>query len=131
LTGAGAFVVDHTALAALGRGNWFMSRLVVKAADSESGNYVFAPALCLAAATAERPAMADHIGGLRAVDIVDLGFPSAAAVGHLVAEGVDWRIAQAIDAARPTVDWPGGRPVVTAEPDAYAKWGIDVIELNR
>jgi hypothetical protein len=130
LTGGG-FIVDHTALAALGRGNRFMSRLVVDAA-SESDVYVFAPALCLAAATAERPALADHIGSLRAVEIVDLGFPSAAAVGHLLAEGgADWRIAHAIDAARPTVDWPGGRPVVTAEPDAYAKWDVATIALHN
>ena len=61
------YVVDHTALAALGRGNWFMSQLVVRAA-SGSGVHVFASALCLAAATAERPALADHIGSLHAVE---------------------------------------------------------------
>ena len=128
MTGAGAFVVDHTALAALGRGNWFMSRLVVSAAN-QSDVYVFAPALCLAAATAERPALADHIGSLHAVEIVDLGFPSAAAVGYLVAEGVDWRIAHAIDAGRPTIDWPNGRRVVTATPDAYVKWDVATVAL--
>jgi hypothetical protein len=128
LTGVSGFVVDHTALAALGRGNRFMSRLVDNA-RLEPDWYVFAPALCLAAATAERPALADHIGSLRAVDIVDLGFPSAAAVGHLVAEGADWRVARAIDAGRPTVDWPNGRRVVTAEPDAYAKWDVATVVL--
>ena len=128
MTGAGAFVVDHTALAALGRGNWFMSRLVSNA-HREPDVYVFAPALCLAAATAERPALADHIGSLHAVEIVDLAFPGAAAVGYLVAEGADWRIAHAIYAGRPTADWPTGRRVVTADPDAYVKWDVATVAL--
>jgi hypothetical protein len=111
-------VFDHTALLALGAGNQSLSR-VVSQAHLQHGWYVYAPAMCLAAAVAERPALADHVGMLPAVEVVELGYAGAATVGRLVASGVDWRAAQAIDAARPTVDWPTGRPVVTTMPQAY------------
>ena len=124
------FVLDHTALAALGRGHWLMSQLV-DAAHRETDRHLYAPALCLAAAVAERPPLADHAGALPAVEVVDLGYPSATAVGRLVAAGVDWRAAQAVDAGRPTLDWPAGRPVVTAVPDPLRRIGpaLDIEEL--
>jgi hypothetical protein len=122
------FVLDHTALAALGRGHRLLSQLV-DAAHRETDRHLYAPALCLAAAVAERPPLADHVGVLPAVEVVDLGYPSATAVGRLIAAGLDWRAAQAVDAGRPTIDWPAGRPVVTAVPDTYAPWGVAVITL--
>jgi DNA-binding SARP family transcriptional activator len=35
--------------------------------------------------------------------------------------------AAAIDAGRPTAEWPGGRPVITTTPEPYADWGIEII----
>jgi hypothetical protein len=123
------YLLDHTALSALGRGHRQLSRLVSAAGD-ENEWQVFVPALCLAAAEAERSGMADHIGALPAVEIVDLGFAGAAAVGRLVATGVDWRIAHAAQAGRPTAEWQAGRAVLTAQPDAYAKLGVATVPLR-
>lgn len=50
-----------------------------------------------------------------------------AAVGRFIAAGVDWRTGQAINAGRPTADWPDGRPVLTTTPEAYADWGVEPI----
>lgn len=123
-----AVVLDHTALAALGEGNRHLSGLVV-AAHGESGRHVYAPALSVAAAAADRPALAGHIGAMPAIEIADLGFAAALTVGRLVAADVDWRLAHAIDTARPSPEWPQGRPVVTAAPECYATWGVEVIPL--
>lgn len=127
MNGAGV-VFDHTALLALGSGSQVASRLVV-AAHGQAGRHVYAPALCLAAAIAQRPALADHIGALPAIEVVDLGYAAASSVGRLVAEGMDWQACHAVDAARPSAEWPRGLPVVTASPDLYRPYGIAPIPL--
>jgi hypothetical protein len=124
-----AVVFDHTALLALGAGNQMASQVVTQA-HGGTGRYVCVPALCLAAAAADRPALADHIGMLPAVEVIELGYASAAAVGRLVGDGMDWRAAHAADAARPSLEWPAGRPVVTGTPDPYVSLGIHTICLR-
>jgi hypothetical protein len=124
-----AVVIDDTALMALGAGNQLMSRLVV-AAHGESGRYVFAPAMCVAAAVAGRPQLGDHIGSLLAIQVVDLGFDAARTAGVLIADGADWRHAHAVAAARPSAEWPKGLPVVTAVPQEYARHTLEIISLN-
>jgi hypothetical protein len=121
-----AVVFDHTALLALGAGSRMLSGLVSQA-HARPGRHIFAPALCLSAAIAQRPGLADHIGVLPAMQVVDLDYPAAAAVGSFIAAGVDWRGAQAIDAGRPTAEWPTGRPVLTTTPEPYSGWGVEVI----
>lgn len=124
-----AVVFDHTALLTLGVGNRLLSGLVAQA-HLQSDRYVYAPALCLSAAVAQRPGLADHIGLLPAVHIIDLDYAAAAAVGGFIATGVDWRAAHAIDAGRPTADWPTGRPVLTTTPRVYSGWGVEVIAVT-
>jgi hypothetical protein len=124
-----AVVFDHTALLALGAGNRMASHVVTEA-HREPGRYVYAPALCLIAAVADRPALADHVGMLPAVEVIDLGYAAAAEVGRLIGDGMDWRAAHAVDAARPSLEWPAGRPVITDAPDAYAGFGVRTIRLR-
>lgn len=121
-----AVVFDHTALLALGAGSRMLSGLVSQA-HLRPGRYIFAPALCVAGAVAERPGLADHIGVLPAMQVIELDYPASASVGSFIAAGVDWRAGQAIDVGRPSVDWPAGRPVLTTTPEAYDDWGIDII----
>ena len=111
--GLAAVILDATALLALGAGNQFLSRLVV-AAHAQSGRYLYAPAMCLAAATAQRPALAAHVGALPAIEVLDLGFAAAAASGAVIAEGVSWQLAHALTTAAPSLEWPQGLPVLTA-----------------
>jgi hypothetical protein len=124
-----AVVFDHTALLALGAGNQLVSRVVTQAHQAP-GRYVYAPAMCLAAAVADRPGLADHVGMLPAVEVVDLGYAAAAAVGRLIGAGMDWRAAHAADTARPSLEWPAGRPVVTAAPGTYAGLSVRTISLS-
>lgn len=124
-----AVVLDHTALLTLGSGNRLLSGLVSHA-HALPGRYVYTPALCLVAAVAQRPGLADHIGVLPAVQVVELDYAAAATVGGFVATGVDWRAAQAIDAGRPTAEWPSGRPIVTTTPETYTGWGVQIITVN-
>jgi hypothetical protein len=44
--------------------------------------------------------------------------------------GVDWRAAHAINAGRPTADWPTGRPVLTTTLEIYSDWGINTISVT-
>ena len=124
-----AVVLDHTALLALGAGSRLVSWVVTKA-HQEPGRYVYAPAMCLAAAVADRPALADHVGMLPAVEVIDLGYAAAAEVGRLIGGGLDWRAAHAVDASRPSLEWPAGRPVLTGVPSAYAGLGVRTISLS-
>ncbi|MGA4840582.1 hypothetical protein [Streptomyces sp. G45] len=118
--GSTAVVYDETALLALGSGNRLASQFI---ANTEHGptRHVYVPALCLAAADGMRKGLAEHVGALPAAEIVELDFAGAATVGGLLRDGVEWRIGHAIHLARPTVEWPDGRPVVTTEPDLYAE----------
>lgn len=102
-----AVVLDDTALLALGAGNPWLSGLVVSAGGN-AGAYVCAPALCLSAAVAERPPLADHIGGLPSITVLDLTYAGASQTGTLIADGTSWRQAHAVVAARPSPEWRPG-----------------------
>ncbi len=121
-----AVIFDHTALLGLGAGTPFLSRIVDRA-HYETDRYVCAPALCVVAAVAGRPGLADHLGALPAVEVLELGYAAASAVGVLVAADVDWRLAHAVQAAKPNAEWPRGIPVVTAVPDRYTPWQVPTI----
>lgn len=121
-------VFDHTALLALGIGHRLLSGLIVAAHHTDSRR-VYVPALCLTAAAAHRPELGEHIGALPAVEVVELGFAGALAAGVLVHKGVDWRIAHAVAAGRPDLEWPTGRPVLTATPELYDGLGVATIAI--
>lgn len=121
-----AVVLDHTALLALGAGHRLLSARI-DAAHRGDGGPVYVPLVCLAAATAARPGLDEHLGALPAIEFVELGFAGAAAVGRLVAGGVDWQTAHAVHAGRPDPEWPAGRPVVTDQPETYAKLGVSTM----
>ncbi len=124
-----AAVLDATALLALGAGNQSLSRMVF-AAHHDPERHLFTPALCLAAATAERPALAEHLGGLSAIEILDLGFVGASAVGKLIAQGEGWQLAHAMASAEESLEWPEGLPVVTADSGPYEARGHQIIPVH-
>lgn len=124
-----AVVLDHTALLAAGTGNRLVSGLI-DAAHRQTRFSVYAPAMCVVAATAVRPALGEHLGMLDAVHVVTLDYPDALSTGALIAAGVDWQGAHAIATARPTLEWPAGLPVVTTTPQIYTVWGVPTITLD-
>ena len=127
---AAGVVMDHTALSLLGRGHPFLSGLVAAPAHRTDTRHVYVPALCLAAAIAERPAIGEHVLALPAVEVVGLGVAHSLAVGVLVGEQVPWQHSHAVAVCRPDPEWPTGRPVITATPDQYDGLFVDVIAVN-
>lgn len=119
-----ALIFDPTALVALGSGTPELSGHVVLARDDPSSLRLYAPALCLAAGESVKAGVAHHVAGLP-FEIEDLGFESANQVGAAIAAGVDWRVAHALVVGRPSLDWPDGRTVLTAQPEVYKSWGVD------
>jgi hypothetical protein len=111
-----ACLLDDSALLALGQGYPALSGFII---DAAAGRAVLAvPALCLCAAEAQRPGIADHIGALP-VDIEPLDLSTTVPVGRLIGDGVDWRIAQAVVAALPSPVHPEGRVVLSVQPVRY------------
>ena len=120
-----ACLLDDSALLALGRGYPALSGFIV---DAAAGRAILAvPALCLCAAEAQRAGIADHIGALP-VDIEPLDLTTTVPVGRLIGDGVDWRIAQAIAAALPSVMYPEGRVVLSVQPDRYQATAVRPID---
>lgn len=118
-----ALIFDPTALVALGGGARPLSGFVVAARDHSDAVRLYAPALCLVAGESAKSGLTHHVAGLP-FEIIDLGFEDARQVGAAVATGVDWRLAHALVVGRPSLEWPRGRIVVTAEPEAYQRWDV-------
>jgi hypothetical protein len=120
-----ACLLDDSALLALGKGYPALSGFIVDAAAGRAELAV--PALCLCAAEAQRPGLAEHVGMLP-VDIEPLELSAVIPAGRLIGEGVDWRIAQAVAAARPSAVHPDGRVVLSVELGRYAGTGVEPID---
>jgi hypothetical protein len=117
-------IFDHSALAAMGT-NRQVARIIVQA-HARSFERVFqVPAMCLAAAEAEKAGLARHVGLLPPFEVRNLTGRETSAVGALIALGLDWRKAHAVAVARDT-----GKPVVTLQPDGYASFGVETITLD-
>lgn len=123
-----ACLLDDSALLALGKGYPALSGFIV---DAAVGRAVLAvPALCLCAAEAQRPGIAEHVSMLP-VDIEPLELSAAIPAGQLIGDGVDWRIAQAVAGALPSAVHPDGRVVLSVETARYQGTGIEPIDPGR
>jgi hypothetical protein len=125
-------ILDHTALGALVKGHVYLSRFACDLSEY-ADQKVVTPAICFAAAEASRVGTAEHVLQCFRIGIDELGASGAATVGRLLSEGVDWPLAHAVVAGRPSPEWPSGRTVITAIPERYEGLGITVLpipELN-
>jgi len=118
-------VLDDSSLLALGNGYPALSGFIVDAAAGRAALAV--PALCLCAAEAERPGIAEHIAMLP-IDIEPLALSVVIPAGRLIGDGVDWRIAHAVAAALPSAIHPGGRVVLSVDTTRYRETGIEPID---
>lgn len=118
-------LLDDSAVLVLGKGYPALSGFVVDAAAGRAELAV--PALCLCAAEAQRPGVAEHIGMLP-VEIEPLDLSGTFPVGRLIGRGIDWRIAQAIAAALPSAAHPDGRVVLSVDSARYEGTGIEPID---
>jgi hypothetical protein len=118
-------LLDDSSVLALGKGYPALSGFIV---DAAAGRAVLAvPALCLCAAEAQRPGIAEHVGMLP-VDIEPLELSAVIPAGRLIGRGVDWRIAQAVAAALPSAIHPAGRVVLSVDTARYAGTGIEPVD---
>ena len=120
-----ACLLDDSSVLALGKGYPALSGFVVDAAAGRAALAV--PALCLCAAEAQRPGVAEHLGMLP-IDIEPLELSMAIPAGQLIADGIDWRIAQAVAAARPSAIHPDGRVVLSVDTSRYQGTGVEPID---
>jgi len=118
-------VLDDSSLLALGKGYPALSGFIVDAAVGRASLAV--PALCLCAAEAERPGIAEHLGMLP-VDVEPLELSVVVPAGRLIGDGVDWRIAHAVAAALPSAIHPDGRVVLSVDTARYQGTGIEPID---
>jgi len=119
-----ACLLDDSSVLALGKGYPALSGFIVDAAAGRAALAV--PALCLCAAEAQRPGIAEHVG-LLPVDIEPLELSAVMPAGSLIGDGVDWRIAQAVAAALPSAMHPDGRVVLSVDAARYQGTGIEPV----
>ncbi|WP_461010358.1 PIN domain-containing protein [Streptomyces capparidis] len=124
-----ALVFDDTAVEALGRGNR-LACWIVERAFTFPGRRVLVPALCLLAADTRQRGLAEHVGALGVLTVVDLDYPAVVAAAALLSDGMEWRHAHAVHLARPTPDYPSGIPLATTRPALYRKARVPVVELG-
>jgi hypothetical protein len=118
-------VLDDTAMAAAGRGNVLVSRLIHRA-HAEAGWHLYAPACALVEADRARPGTAEHLAALPGVIVLDLDLPAALAV----ARQNTWAAAHAQHAAQPTADRPDGAIIATTAPDRWIGEPVRVLDLT-
>ncbi|MGP4000854.1 hypothetical protein [Streptomyces sp. 8N706] len=119
------FLLDHTALLALGAGHRQLSGLIVRTAQGRSIGQV--PALSLAAAEAERRGLGEQVASLPGLEVEPVDLMAALDAGALIGSGVDWRITHAVHLARPSAEWPRGRFVLSLQPELYERTGVEPI----
>ncbi len=109
----------------LGRGYPALSGLIV---DAAAGRAVLAvPTLCLCAAEAARPGIAEHISALP-VEIEPLDLSATLPVGRLIGEGLQRQIAHAVAAALPGIAHPEGRVVLSVQPARYQATRVQPVD---
>ncbi|MER7512154.1 PIN domain-containing protein [Streptomyces lavendulae] len=118
-------VLDETAMAAAGRGNVLVSRLIHRA-HAESGWFLYAPSCALVEADRARPGTAEHLAALPGIVVLDLDLPAALAI----AQQETWAAAHSQHAAQPTVDRPEGAIVATTMPKRWEGQSVRILDLT-
>lgn len=121
-------LLDHSALLAVGSHRQLSGFIVAAAAGRGS---LQVPALSLSVAVGQREHLGEHVASLPGVDIEPLDLAAALAAGELMRAGTDWRITHAVHLARPTIEHPHGRPLISLDTKLYAGTGITPIDPTR
>jgi hypothetical protein len=120
-------ILDHTAVLALCRGHRLLSGLAVVEVDDPALR-AHVPALCLVAASLERPGVAAHVGALPGLEFLPLDFAGTAAVEQVVSAGLDWPFGHAVYAAASD---PVEGQILTATPEAYDGTGVWAVDIGK
>lgn len=122
-------VLDTPALLAFS-GNRQVSAQIHRA-HVEANARPWAPVHSVVEADREHPRIAEQVGQLDVIHMLDLDHPAALAVAHLLRDGVPAGVAAAIHAARHLPEWGAAALVATVEPKAYADREVPFLDLDR
>ncbi|MCT7356605.1 hypothetical protein N4P33_31330 [Streptomyces sp. 15-116A] len=122
-------VLDTPTLLALS-GNRQVSALIHRA-HFETETRLWVPALSALEADRERLGIAEHVGQLEVLHIVNLDYPAVLAVARMQRDGVPPGIGAAVHAARHLPEWGADALVATVDAKAYEGRGVPVLDLER
>ncbi|MFD9163980.1 hypothetical protein ACFVZ8_18650 [Streptomyces sp. NPDC059558] len=122
-------VLDTPSLLALS-GNRQVSALIHHThLDAETRLWV--PVLSVLEADVVLAGIAEHLGQLDVIHMLDLDHPAVLAVAQMCRDGVPAGVAAAVHAARHLPEWGSQALVATVEPKSYEGQGVGVFDLNR
>jgi hypothetical protein len=127
-TGPIAAILDHTALAKFATGNRLLAQLVY-AQPNHHERRIYAPTQAIYTATVQHPSLARHLDRLGVIHASQFDLAATLIVGDKVPTNVTPAVAHVVHEARPSTEWPTGRPVITTVPQMYAPYQIQVQAL--
>jgi hypothetical protein len=119
-------IFDHHALAAVGHGHRTLAGYVVQA--HQDPLFVIAvPAVCLAEAARQRPAVSTHVAQLPAIEVQALDQIGADTMGRIaqtLRPAGGWPVLHAVTAALTT-----GWEIATTHPEDYKGFGVPLLPV--
>lgn len=122
-------ILDTPTLLALS-GNRQVSALIHRA-NFEPEVRLSVPVLAVLQADLEHPGIAEHVGQLDVLHMLDLDYPATVTVAQLHRNGTPVGVAVAAHAARTLPQWDTDALVATVNPAAYTNLDVPVFDLNR
>lgn len=127
-TGPTAVILDHTALAKFATGNRLLAQLIY-AQPNHHERHIYAPTQAIYTATVQHSGLARHLDRLGVIHAAQFDLAAALTVGDKVPTNVTPAVAHVVHEARPSMQWPTGRPVITTVPQMYAPYQLQVRAL--
>ncbi|GGZ42669.1 hypothetical protein [Streptomyces poonensis] len=128
-----AVVLDHTTATALYDPKDPHNEAVAAFYVQASGGLgtLYAPVLSLTAGDTERPGLLAYINGLRFIRLGPFDTAAALTATELLRAGHSWATVQAVHAAQPSADFPGGRYLLTLTPGVYEGTGVRAVHPDH
>jgi hypothetical protein len=120
-------IFDHHALAAVGAGHRALSGYVVHA-HQDPLFVIVVPAVCLAEAARQRPAVSTHVAQLAAMEVQALdqiGADTAGRIAQTLWPPEGWPVLHAVTASLAT-----GWEIATTRPEAYKGFGVPLLPVT-
>jgi hypothetical protein len=123
-----AVILDHTALAKFATGHRQLAQLVY-AQPNHHERRIYAPTQAIYTATVQHAALADHLDKIGVIHASQFDLAAALTVGKKVPTNATPAVAHVVHEAKPSMEWPNGRPVITTVPQMYTPYQLQVYAL--
>jgi hypothetical protein len=121
-------ILDHTALSLLANGRRLLAQLVYTQ-PSHHQRRLFAPTQVVYTATVQHNGLARHLDRLGVITPCTFDLDAALTVGEKVPTNATPAVAHVVHEARPNMEWPTGRPVLTVVPPMYQPYRLSLRTL--